>query len=845
MFLRLTPLIFLLSYSPALIIRIIIYLLRPDLYPHYVIHPFITLSPASGWLLFDATWAVALSCLIAAVFGGLFSVRLGIALALALSLANGIIVNTGDDTFVGIIFGIASGLALGIAFNSAHALREGGLEDVTIASALGILAGLVIGFLTATVGGCWAAFGLGTIDPALRNADTIAGSIAGLTVGGISACLLAGLLGMIVRRSVKGKDQAVSAGIKVSIAVASSFGVALGIPVGDSVVYTTFMNGVLTGASGVLVVGAGFFFFSLIGYYRLPLYPISAYSAIQAYLASKRQPQQTLYCLRHCSLHWDECVFPPLPYLKSMLLLASEESLDGTLEEINFIVRERPQQHWAAQAAAYELALRDLEQRTVLYDIGRAHQQLTLLLPAQVRSLNASAETVFRYLDDSSQEAASYYAQIDKRDRHEALERMMSSLQKIHAHTAFSSPGLNSHLTIVVNQWRMLAQQGKETLLSVSGRLYIDNPYAPGNPLELGDPLFVGRDDVVQKLGQALQKKYRPTFLLTGERRMGKSSILKQLPVLLGPRYLPVFYDLQTPGMIARRVALVLTFAAGIEKQLRDRGLPVQKLERGQLDEAQRQDEIKVYDLFEQWFAEVEQTLEQVNRILILTFDEFEKLEEVEKRGAFNLNLLFNWFRSIIQNRSHLALLFSGAKMVGDMGRSWAGYFVNVERIKVSFLHATDARNLIVLPIPHIFDDEVVENITRITHRHPFLIQAMCKHIIEILNDDSRDRATVEDVSSAIQEVFESWAVYFWDLWDRSDQDQRIILQSLPAIQAATVDQMVERSGLNEQRVFLSLEKLQIRDLVLREGSVYQLAIPLLAQWIEQNSYLLMPPHES
>ena len=118
-----TPLLFLYSYSPALIIRIVIYLLRPDLYPHYVIHPFITLSPAIGWLLFDATWAAALSCLIAAVFGGLFSVRLGIALALALSLANGIIVNTGDDTLVGIIFGIASGLALGIAFNSAHALR--------------------------------------------------------------------------------------------------------------------------------------------------------------------------------------------------------------------------------------------------------------------------------------------------------------------------------------------------------------------------------------------------------------------------------------------------------------------------------------------------------------------------------------------------------------------------------------------------------------------------------------------------------------------------------------------------------------------------------------------------
>jgi hypothetical protein len=131
-----------------------------------------------------------------------------------------------------------------------------------------------------------------------------------------------------------------------------------------------------------------------------------------------------------------------------------------------------------------------------------------------------------------------------------------------------------------------------------------------------------------------------------------------------------------------------------------------------------------------------------------------------------------------------------------------------------------------------------------ITHCHPFLIQAVCKHIIETLNDASRDQAIVEDVSTAIQEVFESWAVYFWDLWDRSDQDQRIILQALYTIQAATVDQLVDRSGLNEQRVFLSLEKLQIRDLVLRDKSLYRLAIPLFAQWIEQNSYLLMPPPE-
>jgi uncharacterized protein len=846
MMLRLTPLLFLSSYTPALIIRIIIYLVRPDLYSSYAIYRFVPLSPAIGWFLFDATWAAALSCLIAAVFGGLFSVRLGISLALALSLANGIIVNTVDDTFVGVIFGIAFGLALGITFNSAHALKEGGLEDVTIASALGILAGLVIGFLTGTIGGYWAGFALGTVDPTLQNELFFDGSIAGLGVGGIMGCLLAAFLGRIVKGRIKGKDQAVSAGIKVSIAVAGAFGLAIGIPVGDrGVNYDTFTNGLLTGAIEVLIVGVGFFFFYLISYYRLPLYPISAYSAIRAYLASKRQPQHTLYCLRHCSLHWDECVFLPLPYLKSMLLLASGGSLDGTLQEIDFIVRERPQQDWAAQAAAYELALRDLEKRTILYDIGQAHQQLALLLPAEVRSLNASAATVFHYLDDSSQEAASYYAQIDKRDRQEALERMMSSLQKIHVQTAFSSTKLNQRLNTVVNQWRMLAQQGKETLLSVSGHLYIDNPYAPGNPLELGDPLFVGRGDIVQKLGQALQKKYRPTFLLTGERRMGKSSILKQLPVLLGPRYLPVFYDLQTPGMIASTAAFFATLAAGMEKQLRDRGLPVQKLGRSQLDDAQQQDEFKVYDLFEQWFAEIERALEQVNRTLILTFDEFEKLEDAEEKGTINFNLLFNWFRSVIQNRPHLALLFSGAKMVGDMGRSWAGYFVNVERIKVSFLRETDAYDLIVHPIPHIFNEEVAREIMHATHCHPFLIQAVCKHIIEILNESSRDRATVTDVPVSIEDVFESWGGYFWDLWDRCDLDQRISSLALLALQNAEADQIVQRSGLSKQRALLALEKLQMRDLVTREEGTYRFTIPIFAQWVEQNRHLLAPSHES
>src|SRR5260370_3215823 len=111
MMLRLTPLLFLYSYTPALITRIVIYMLRPDLYSSYAIYRFVPLSPAIGWFLFDATWAATLSCLVSAVFPGLFRAPLSIPTALAFGLPNGILFNTLYYSFVRVIFRIPLRLA--------------------------------------------------------------------------------------------------------------------------------------------------------------------------------------------------------------------------------------------------------------------------------------------------------------------------------------------------------------------------------------------------------------------------------------------------------------------------------------------------------------------------------------------------------------------------------------------------------------------------------------------------------------------------------------------------------------------------------------------------------------
>src|SRR5205807_2430516 len=182
-----------------------------------------------------------------------------------------------------------------------------------------------------------------------------------------------------------------------------------------------------------------------------------------------------------------------------------------------------------------------------------------------------------------------------------------------------------------------------------------------------------------QQLEYALSKgSRRPTLLLNGERRMGKTSTLKQLPVMLGSTYIPVFYSLQDPDIYEKTTTFLGTLAQGIADEMRNRGLPIGSLPYAALKEAVQINDPAAYNLFGRWLTGVEETLEQEDRTLVLAFDEFEKLDEEGQKGYLDLSLLLDWFRKTIQFHPRIALLFSGVKTFSEMGSAtgvnWSGY---------------------------------------------------------------------------------------------------------------------------------------------------------------------------
>ena len=134
---------------------------------------------------------------------------------------------------------------------------------------------------------------------------------------------------------------------------------------------------------------------------------------------------------------------------------------------------------------------------------------------------------------------------------------------------------------------------------------------------------------------------------------MGKTSTLNQLPRLLSARYLPIYYDLQLRGISSNSAAFLSTVAEEIAAVMQKRGMRIRKLEYANLYEANRENAAAPYRLFDEWLRELEDVLAQDDLTVLLTFDEFEKLQEAKEAHYLDLKLLLDWFRSVIQTASH------------------------------------------------------------------------------------------------------------------------------------------------------------------------------------------------
>jgi uncharacterized protein len=428
-----------------------------------------------------------------------------------------------------------------------------------------------------------------------------------------------------------------------------------------------------------------------------------------------------------------------------------------------------------------------------------------------------------QFLNISEDVWASYQATTPYR-RSELLKHPIETLQTLKNSLAFErNPQIASNLRRINDKWLIILQTAQLTLEENSQHSReIRQVYIAGNALdpETAKYRFKGRIDIFREIEALALVEQPPVLLMYGGRRTGKTSTLKYLPSKLGSSLVPLLIDLQgaasatTLGGLAKNVQIQMLEAA--RRLPRRLDLPYLNL-----------DETDPFITLQNWLGEIERI--HPNKRFLLCLDEFERLSEVVETTGSRTPL--NFLRNILQHRRQWILLFSGSHLVSELPSYWNDYLINTRTVRVSFLDEESARELIVAPVenfPLIYTKEAVDEIIKLTHCQPYLVQLMCYEVVEFLNREIRTnereassiKASLKDINAVILTVLERGDQYFRELWTSLSDPDRDLLRRIIQKQSPTP----QDKGI--------IKKLVRREILTEESNTFR--VPLIQKFIEQ-----------
>jgi type I restriction enzyme M protein len=396
------------------------------------------------------------------------------------------------------------------------------------------------------------------------------------------------------------------------------------------------------------------------------------------------------------------------------------------------------------------------------------------------------------------------------------------------------------------------------------------NPYITGNPIDnKRKDMFFGRADVMETIVRQLGSvQAGNSVLLEGNRRVGKTSILKQLEANpeVNSIWIPVYCSFQAGsgadgklGMPTKEVYRLLIRRLGLE--VHKAGRDVQLSTAGTVGDtrnfrlgfsAQIQAafgvEVNSFAVFESYLIEVLEAVKP-KRILFL-LDEFDKIKEGIESGVTS-PMVPESLRYLIQSHSGLAMVFSGSKRLKELREGyWSALFGIGRRVSVGSINVDSARMLVTEPVRGVltYTDEARDLIVRLAACQPFMIQSLCNYVFEDCVNTGDRIVTVEVVDRSSSElVVEN--EHLASLWDFAGTDTaRLVLHTVADLgngpdvaDIATVESNLALQGaeLEEELLERTLVMLEEKEFLIRErntngdkGHTYTVALPLFATWI-------------
>ena len=746
-----------------------------------------------------------------------FSLMVTISLFFILIITN----NVALATMFSIVFGIGSSMVLGLVPNIAPTIPNVAdsydiFLNIKAVASFGAIAAIFLGLLFvdfAKIISFCTVFSLvaGSMTSLAGSLDNQSMIVVKIIFGDYLLNITSGVLVAILAGITAG----IVIGVTYYIEKITAFGVIAGVFIGS---LTSVMIDSANSVTVCLALFASLMVTFFLVYFRIFHYPVDAIVSCFAYLAAASNPQTAFHWWKICPICWNEVIYFPLPGASKLLVLATRQNHEMGFQQILFVTTERPLQQKVAIKAFKQVVIGDLDSNNI-QELASLPDRMAWITKTGVQSLPEGLSNIWPLFERIGYHTRQLLSVSSTYRKADMLKQAMDEVNVLQKTLFVYENNFYSQILIVVNQWHDILESEHERIhnLTVERRETL-NPFVFGNPVdERNSSLFVGRLDVIRQIEESiLGSQYSPTLLLYGPRRMGKTSILKQLPRLLGADFVPAMLDCQHPkvaGAEASAQSLLMFLSVSLSNALRQRHINVPPLTFEELGP-------QPYANFDVWLDHVENAMPLPMRAL-LCLDEYERLQR-----AFNAGWggdFLDALRHILQHRQRFVVLFAGSHSFFEMGPDWTDRFISTRRVRVSFLKLNDVPSLLLKPIPEFdlnYCSGVIEKLIVATNGQPYIIQTIAFELVQYLNEQHRKEATLCDVEMAITRALDSGGDYFASVWRDVGERGRVVLTALASGKQHSISPEIYKWLCD-------------RDILNNDGKI---AVPMLERWIIENA---------
>jgi HEAT repeat protein len=350
------------------------------------------------------------------------------------------------------------------------------------------------------------------------------------------------------------------------------------------------------------------------------------------------------------------------------------------------------------------------------------------------------------------------------------------------------------------------------------------NPYVVGKPLAADNAMFFGRGAEMEFVERALASGGAgAAVVLVGQRRTGKTSLLRRLEAELAGRYRPVFVDVQ--GML-------VTDTRDFFRELARRAAG------GRHEGSMLADGHDVRQYGGAGADLVREVAAQYGHRIVLLLDEFDDLEEKVRSGRLGQEV-FSQLRNLIQHTDTVSLVLSGTHRLEELASEYWSFLFNLATYRrVGCLDEAPAGDVLRAPLRRlgiVYEDAAIARALRLTGRHPYLLQLLGYHLVEECVSSGEGAVRVGAVERAAGVVVEQGDIHLRYLWDSCGREaKRIVGVLAEGNREVGSEGLGEATRLGAADLRAGLRELSGSELLWERGGRYGLNIGVLARWVEE-----------